>query len=150
MIDQIVNISLPTHRELPARHRPLRAIYVSQGGDALRAQRTAQMVIEGPDAFLFQFPDDWLCVDDLQAICDVVAIRTGRPIIALTVNHAMRRAIIVLINEHTDDGLTTVVPTPGGNLHVCGVAAYPDLAVLVERDLPSRLIRVTVAPKEPK
>lgn len=146
---QVIDISLPTHRELPARRQPLRVIYVGQGPPNF-AHRTAQMVIEGPNAFLFQLPDDWLCVDDLQAICDAATTRTGRAVEALTVNHAMRRTILILIDEHMADGITAVVPTPAGNLHVRGIAGNPDLAILVERDLPARQIRVTVAPGEPK
>lgn len=149
MSDNIIDIELPIHRELPARKQPLRAIYVSRDGSGI-GSRLAQMVIESNDRFLFQFQDDWLCVDDLQAICDAAQIRTGRVVESLTVNHAMRRAIILLTSDHKDDGITSHVPTPAGNLVVRGVVGNPDVAIIADRDFPSRMIRVTVVQKEAK
>lgn len=81
-------LELPTKRTIPARSQPLRAIYVESG----QPMRLAKV---DPTGLVYTMPDDWISPDDLQAIFDAIDTKFCRPVRAIVVCHALRRAIII-------------------------------------------------------
>jgi len=91
------SIELPTVRIIPATRTPLTGVYVEYHGEPQRQARIERAVV--PEDFIIRLPDDWLCLDDLQAIADYVAITEGRPIAAMTMRHELRRNVLILYEQ---------------------------------------------------
>ena len=128
-------VVLPIRASIPAQHRPLRAIYVNHEGDA------ARLALVSDDGLTFTLPDNWLSLYDLQAVTDAVDTRFGRPASTLVMSHAMRRAVLMLMDEHQARHEPPIVANGQITLRL-----DPDrdaiIALHAVRDCPARTIRV--------
>lgn len=126
------DLPLPTSRGVTT-HRYL--IGVNVGQDTPLSSTRIATVTPLLIGFRVTMPDDWLTLDDLQAIVDQYDIKYGKPLTTLRMPHYMRRAIIVLMDEQRKSGQLTVDASTGALI-------LGDVQLLADKDLPPRTFEV--------
>lgn len=117
----------------------VRGVYVSHAeGDNL-----PRVALVSDDCLTFELSDDWLTLDDLQSIADAIDIKFNRPIKALVMRHALRRAVIVL----TDDRRRAEVFCRPDHSLVLRDEYSREITIHADRDMPARTIRVELETK---
>ena len=125
--------------EIPTRTSALTGVYIREYDSGPQRLGTAEHHPER-EQVVFTFPDDWLTLEDLQAMADYVDTTYGKPVQRIICRHSCRRAIILLLSNLRQNDPR--IPLPFAQTQEFYAGETP---VSADRDIPRRTIVMSYA-----